>query len=113
MPTTVPGSPGGDFARLLETEERLEGLIAAAKAEAERIVRAAREQITIQEAALERELAEADAGLPADIKRRLALGTEDIRRGALSDLTRYEVAPDRLAALAREVVALLLAGADE
>ena len=94
--STVAPPPQGDLARLLETEQRLEERLRAARAEAEALVAQARRDAETRDAALAAEIAAeekrvADA-LETERRRREAEIAADAEREALE----YERAPAAL-----------------
>lgn len=81
---TPPRAATGDLEALLDLERSLAARLAAARVEADRILRDARDDIARREAALDAELAAAardlDARLASERERRLAAIAEEGRR---------------------------------
>jgi hypothetical protein len=101
----------GDLARLLETEQRLEGRLTEERAEAEALVAHARADAAVREAALEAELGaeerRLDEALEAERRRREV----EIAAAAQRDAETYQRVPAaRLAAVARALAERFLVG---
>lgn len=102
---------GGDLARLLETEARLEESLADARTEAARLVAEAQAAARTREAALDAELDALGRRLEAEIAAQRDAAQRDIAAAAQHEAERYDaVAPARIGELARRVVQRLLEG---
>ncbi len=100
---------GSDLERLLETERRLEELVARARDEAAAEVGRAREEAGRRAEAGEASLAVGVAELEQTITREVEAEEADTRRLAADQAARYRsVSPDRVAELAAQGVARLL-----
>lgn len=104
----------GGLERLLEVEARIDARLAGCRAEADAILRAARERLAGREAALEGEIrAERDRRL-ATREAELAGAIRAERDQAAREARRLRAVPaERLEALARDVVGRLVGGVYE
>lgn len=109
QPTTP--APGGELARLLDAEERLEQELAAARADAEAVVAAANAAAAARLAALDAEVAAASTALRARLDAERVARAGEIAAAGAREVERFaRVTGDRIDALARELATLLLAG---
>ena len=108
----TPASPQGEFARLLETERRLDERLRQARAEAEALVAAAQAEAARRETALAAELEgdalRLDAELAAEQRRR----EQEVADAARAEGEAYDgVAPARVTAIALGLAPRLIGGA--
>lgn len=102
---------GGDLARLLETEARLEESLGEARTEAARLVAEAQAAARAREAALDAELDAEGRRLEGEIGAQRDRAQRDIAAAAQREAERYDaVPPARIGELARRVVQRLLEG---
>lgn len=105
---------GSDLDRLLETERRLEALVAEARAEAAAAVARAREEAERREKEEEAHVAAAVRELEQTFAREVEDREAEVRRIAAAEAARYRaVSPDGVTQLAVRAVARLLAWAAE
>jgi vacuolar-type H+-ATPase subunit H len=110
-PTSAPPS-GGDLARLLDTETRLEQALQRARDEATRLVTEAREAARARETALGAELEAAAQRLEAEIASQRDRTAREIADAARRDTERFDgVTVERIAEVARRVVERVIGGA--
>lgn len=111
MHPPAAAAPSGELARLLDAEARLEQDLTRARADAEARIAAATADAAGRLAALDAEVAAAGAALRARIDAERAARAAEIAAAGARETERFErVTPDRVAALARELAALLLGG---
>jgi vacuolar-type H+-ATPase subunit H len=109
----VLSPPGArmDLDRLIATEQRLDEALRRARGEAAQIVAAAQAAVQRGESELESELAAAADRLTAEIAGERARREQDVRGQAAAAVARYAaVSPERVSAVAREIVDRLVAG---
>ncbi|HEY6808653.1 MAG TPA: hypothetical protein VI160_07680 [Gemmatimonadales bacterium] len=108
-----PAAPaaGSDLARLVETELRLEAMLAAVRTDGARRVAAVRERAQAREAALDAELAAAARELQSEIAAERARREAEISAAGRREAEWYDRVPaGRIAALAADVVQWLIRG---
>jgi len=106
MKTNPSAPPAADLPRLVEAERRLDERLAAARAEATRIVAAAREAARGREAGLQAELDEIERGLREAADAEGASRARAIEDAAQREVAAYDrVDASRITQLARHVVA--------
>jgi vacuolar-type H+-ATPase subunit H len=106
-----PPPTGGDLARLLDTEARLEQVLQHARDEATRLVAEAREAARACEAALGAELEAAAQRLAAEIAGERDRAAVEITAAARRDTERLAaVTGERIRDLARRVVERVIGG---
>jgi len=109
--TSTPPS-GGDLARLLDTETRLEQALQRARDEATRLVTEARGTARAREAALGAELDAAARRLEAEIAGERDRAAQEIAAAARRDTERFDgVTAERIRDVARQVVDRVIGGA--
>jgi hypothetical protein len=105
----VDRPPTGHLARLLELEQRLEAVRAAAQDEARRLMDEAKAEAAQRREAFERELAEAAAGEGIRLRSERDRAAAAIEQEAKSRLERLEqVTPERLHELAGRLLDRLI-----
>jgi len=99
----------GHLERLLETERRLEALVARAREEAAVLTASARAEASRREAAAEAEFQAAAAGLEASLARETAAAAAALEAGAARQVAEWgAVAPQRVAELADGLTARII-----
>jgi hypothetical protein len=110
-PDTRSAEGPGDLARLLETEQRLEGELRITRERAELLRHEAIEAARRREAGIDAALAAAEQALTTEIGAERGRREAEITADADRTIARYEGLDDsRLAAVAGELVTRLLAG---
>lgn len=110
-PSSPPPS-GGDLARLLDTETRLEQALQRARDEANRLVTEAREAARVRQAALGAELEAEAERLAAEIAGERDRTAQEIALAARRDTERFDAVPaGRIRDMARRVVERVIGGA--
>ena len=106
MKTNASPPPAADLPRLVETERRLDERLVAARAEATRIVVAAREAVQAREAGLQAELDEIERRLREAVDAEGAGRAREIEAAAERAVEAYDRVDEvRIGELARYVVA--------
>lgn len=104
----------GHLERLLETERRLEALVARAREEAAALTATAREDASRREAAAESEFQAAAAGLEASLARETAAAAATLEADAARQVADWgAVPPERIAALGDRLAARVVVLARE
>ena len=102
--TPTPDPSASALARLVETEDRLEAMLAERRAEAARLVEAAGSEAAGSLAALEGALAAEEARVRSEVEARSREAAEAAVRAGECRARRYRSVPeDLIVALAREV----------
>lgn len=100
-----------DLSRLVETEARLETILASARVDGARRIAVAQDAAQARDAALAAELETAGRGLEAEIAAERARREAEITAAGRRDAERYDrVTAEGIAALARDVVRQLVRG---
>lgn len=107
-PTATPAG-ASDLARLVETELRLEAMLAAVRTDGAHRIAAATDAALARDAALAAELEAAGRGVEVEINAERARRTAEITAAGQRDAARFDrVPPERIAAMARDVVQRLV-----
>ena len=111
LPSPAATAGVNDLTRLVETEARLEAMLAAARADGARRIAAAKDAAGARDSALAAELETAGRAVETEIAAERARRESEIAAAGRRDAERYErVTPDRIAELARDVIERLVRG---
>lgn len=111
VPSPAVTAGASDLTRLVETEARLEAMLAAARADGARRIAAATDAAQAREAALAAELESAGRGVEAEIAAERARREAEITAAGRRNAEQYDrVTPERIEALARDLLQRLVRG---